>query len=125
MPLIPQPSPTTTNGSLADVAAFLGVSRKTVQRLVIAGELGSWKAGRQRRVSEDQLVTYVMKSKRLPRHSGPGSASFWFESAEQVSAEWREFLAGRSVVSGQSSVVAELVKRVERLEALILKEVAA
>lgn len=102
------PQPSTTNGSLADVAGFLGVSRKTAQRLVTAGALGSWKAGRQRRVSEEDLVAYVVRTKR-------SAGSKAWESAEQVRQEWRAFLAGNKEVSRLN----DLISRIERLEAAL------
>lgn len=50
--------------TLAEVAAVLGVSMRTVQRLVCRGEIGTVRAGAIRRVHPDALDAYVRSTAR-------------------------------------------------------------
>jgi excisionase family DNA binding protein len=45
--------------SVADAAAFLSVSVKTVRRLLGRGELGASRVGRQLRISRSELLAYL------------------------------------------------------------------
>jgi excisionase family DNA binding protein len=50
--------------SLADAARLLGISEKTVRRLVRGGALRSHRIGRQIRFSEDNLRSYLLATKQ-------------------------------------------------------------
>lgn len=45
--------------TVRDVAAYLGVSKPTVDRRISSGELKSYKNGRLRRIKRDALLEYV------------------------------------------------------------------
>ena len=47
--------------SVADAAAFLGVSTKTVRRLVARRELGASRVGRQLRIGRAELLAYLRR----------------------------------------------------------------
>jgi excisionase family DNA binding protein len=46
---------------VADAAAFLSVSVKTVRRLLARGELGASRVGRQLRISRSELLAYLRR----------------------------------------------------------------
>ena len=46
---------------MADAAAFLSVSTKTVRRLLARGELGASRVGRQLRISRSELLAYLRR----------------------------------------------------------------
>jgi excisionase family DNA binding protein len=50
--------------SLADAARLLGVSDKTIRRLVQRGTLRCHRVGRQIRFSEDNLRNYLLATKQ-------------------------------------------------------------
>jgi excisionase family DNA binding protein len=45
--------------STEELASILGVHRRTVQRLILSGELGAIKVGRRLRVTEAQFKDFV------------------------------------------------------------------
>jgi excisionase family DNA binding protein len=47
--------------STEELAAILGVHRRTIQRLILSGELGAIKVGRRLRVTEAQLKAFVQQ----------------------------------------------------------------
>ena len=47
--------------SVADAAAHLRVSTKTVRRLLARGELGASRVGRQLRISRSELLAYLRR----------------------------------------------------------------
>ncbi len=47
--------------SVADAAAHLQVSTKTVRRLLARGELGASRVGRQLRISRSELLAYLRR----------------------------------------------------------------
>jgi len=49
--------------SVAAVALHLGVSEKTVRRLIQSGKLPSLRVGRQIRVSEPDLAAFIARSR--------------------------------------------------------------
>lgn len=50
------------------LATILGVHRRTIQRLILSGELGAIKVGRRLRVTEAQLKEFV---RRQEIHQAP------------------------------------------------------
>ena len=48
--------------SVADVAAFLGVSTRTVRRLIAGGDLAVHRIGRSLRISEADLSAYLARA---------------------------------------------------------------
>jgi excisionase family DNA binding protein len=44
-----------------ELAEILGVHRRTVQRLIVSGEMGAIKVGRRLRVTEDQLKAFIQR----------------------------------------------------------------
>ena len=48
-----------------ELAEILGVHRRTVQRLIISGDLGAIKVGRRLRVTEEQLKAFIQRQ-RIP-----------------------------------------------------------
>ena len=48
--------------SVADVAAFLGVSTRTVRRLIAGGDLLAHRIGRSLRISEADLSVYLARA---------------------------------------------------------------
>jgi excisionase family DNA binding protein len=59
----PIPSPLPLLLSIAAVALHLGVSVKTVRRLVHDGRLPSLRVGRQIRISEIDLAAFLVRSR--------------------------------------------------------------
>jgi excisionase family DNA binding protein len=47
--------------TVADAAAFLSVSTKTIRRLLTRGELGASRVGRQLRISRSELLAYLRR----------------------------------------------------------------
>jgi excisionase family DNA binding protein len=44
-----------------ELAEILGVHRRTVQRLIVSGELGAIRVGRRLRVTEEQLKAFIQR----------------------------------------------------------------
>jgi len=61
----PKPTPTPRLLSVATVALRLAVSEKTIRRLVQDGRLLSHRVGRQIRISESDLATFLAQSRSV------------------------------------------------------------
>jgi excisionase family DNA binding protein len=51
--------------STKEAAAYLGVSTKTIDRMVAAGELESYKVGRLRRFDRSALDAYLDRQRKI------------------------------------------------------------
>ena len=49
--------------SIAEVARYLGVSEKTIRRLLRDGLLRSYRVGRQLRISQEDLTAYLAQAR--------------------------------------------------------------
>lgn len=107
----------TTNGRIADVAAFFRVSCRTVKRWKQAQRIGGWRAGGRAVFTEEDVVRLkadgYVATERLSV----------VEAAERARREWREHLAlraeGPRSKDQDPSRIAVLEARVERLEKLL------
>jgi excisionase family DNA binding protein len=57
--------------SAEGVATALGVSRRTIHRLVDAGELSALRVGRQRRIPQSELDAFVERHTEAPERGSP------------------------------------------------------
>jgi excisionase family DNA binding protein len=71
----------------AEAARRLGVSLRTLQRLLARGELGQYRIGGSLRIAEDELDRFIRGTRELaspstkaPRHHQPPAAVPDFES---------------------------------------------
>jgi excisionase family DNA binding protein len=54
-----------------EIAEMLGVHRRTVQRLIVSGELGAIKVGRRLRVTEAHLKAFIQRQQiHMPQTEG-------------------------------------------------------
>ena len=58
-PTTSTPSPLPTLHSIRETATILKVSTKTIRRWIASDELTSHRLGRQIRISEDDLLTFI------------------------------------------------------------------
>jgi hypothetical protein len=98
--------------SFEEMLGYFQVERRAGHRWVKSGDIDSFKAGRRRYFTVEQVVAFELKGGRFDSTQRE-------QLADQVKSSVRDYLQRRRNVGLSSADLAELIRRVERIEKVL------